>query len=262
MKVKIFIITYNNEIDLNNNLNSLFNSDIVKYNVEINIINNHSNFNVNTNFLPKINILHNNLRPNFSTGHLARNWNQSIINGFKNLNNPDCDLLIHCQDDTIFDPNWLSLLIDLHNQFEFIQFGIGDHLCSYKAEAIKKVGLWDERFCGIGYQEADYFLRCLIYNKEYTCINDMRHGRLLNAVNFDICYRPVDQDIFSEAHKQSMNYHPINRKIFEVKWGISPENWSETLIKNPPIKSNIHNFIMYPYFESNIDNLLNKNYII
>ncbi len=98
MKLKIYIVTFDGEKHLNHNLNSLFNSQYFKkenIHCEVNIINNHSNFNINEKFKNKVSVLHNVLRPDFSTGHLARNWNQAIINGFKNLNNPDCDILIH-----------------------------------------------------------------------------------------------------------------------------------------------------------------------
>ena len=35
----------------------------------------------------------------------------------------------------------------------------GDALTSYTAAAISKIGLWDERFCNIGWQDLDYWFR-------------------------------------------------------------------------------------------------------
>lgn len=261
--IKIFIVTYNNSEDLNNNLQSLFDSNLNNFNIDIFIINNHSNIVISNQFLNKINIYNNSLRPDFSTGYLARNWNQAIINGFKDLNKPNCDILIHCQDDTIFNKDWLDYLIDLHQNFEFIQMGIGDNFCSYLPSAIKKVGLWDERFCGLGYQEADYFLRCLIYNREGSCLNDYQHGRLINNVNFSFCHRPQPPNVFSEPHKQAMKFHTINEKVFKLKWpNVSPNYWNKNVIDNPPKISSIPNFITYPYFEQNIYNLEEKGFII
>jgi hypothetical protein len=43
------------------------------------------------------------------------------------------------------------------------------------SNAVKQVGLFDERFCNIGLQEADYFLRCLLYNKDRSSLNDIEH---------------------------------------------------------------------------------------
>lgn len=263
MKIKMFIITYNNEKDLNNNLESLFLSDFLGHKVEVNIINNHSNFKINPSFAGKISILHNSLRPDFSTGHLARNWNQAIINGFKDLNNPDCDIVITVQDDTIFDPNWLSYLLELHQDFTFVQMGVGDNLCSYLPEAIKTIGLWDERFCNVGYQEADYFLRALIHNKDKSSLNDHQHRRLINPVSFSFCHRPADANVFSPEHHKSMVYHYISEKVFKAKWpGVSANYWENNLIQNPPSKAAIPNFITYPYFEKDIYDLVGKGYIV
>lgn len=263
MKFKLFIITYKNSKDLCNNLNSLFSSNIKEHQLEINIINNHSNFNIDNIFQDKITIFHNKLRPDFSTGWLAENWNQAIINGFKDLNTPDCDILITAQDDTIWEPDWLNCLLELHQDFDFIQMGVGDHVCSYKPEAIKKIGLWDQRYPGIGFQESDYFLRALIYNKDKTCLNDYQHGRLINNVNFSICQRPAPNNVFSDDHRKSMNYHYISEKVFKTKWpNVPPNYWTQELINNPPTHSAIPSFIYYPYFELNCYNLLEKGYII
>jgi hypothetical protein len=263
MRIKLFIITYNNAQDLNANLRSLFASDMGDYKVEVNIINNHSDINIEPEFQDKVAVYNNVLRPDFSTGHLARNWNQAIINGFKDLTNPDCDILITCQDDSIFDYNWLTYLLDLHTNFNFIQMGIGDNFCSYLPDAIRIMGLWDERFCGIGYQEADYFLRALIYNRSKSCLNDYQHGRLINPVNFTLCSRPAAPDVFSTHHQKSMKFHAINEKVFNAKWpGATPNYWALPMIHNPPTKSAIHNFITYPYFEKDIHDLTGKNYIV
>jgi GT2 family glycosyltransferase len=159
MKVKQYIVTYNNQIQINNCLESIFsklNNDELSI-LDIFIINNHSDLNIDVKYLDKITILNNELRPDFSTGHLSRNWNQAIINGFKDLKTPDCDILITNQDDTLFKENYINKLIELHKNFDLIQFGWGDNFISYTPNAIKQIGLWDERFCYIGYQEADYF---------------------------------------------------------------------------------------------------------
>lgn len=263
MKIKLYIVTYNNPNDLNENLRSLFNSNWNGHNLEINIINNHSNFQLQIEYQDKVKVLHNVCRPNFSTGHLSRNWNQAIINGFQSLTNPDCDILIHYQDDSIFTYDWLSRLLDLHQQYTFVQNGIGDNFCSYTVDAIKTIGLWDERFCGLGYQEADYFLRSLIFNRNKTCLNDYQHGRLINNTEYNFCSRPKPSHIFSADHYKSMSFHYINEKIFQAKWNNVPPNyWTPEVYNNPPQNSAILNFIYYPYFEKDIIDLAAKNYII
>jgi hypothetical protein len=177
--ISIYIVTYRSRVDLNNNIASILASGA---DVRINVINNHSEFFLEPKHEKAVTVLHNNLRPNFSLGHLARNWNQSLLHGFQDLRNPASDIVITVQDDVIFKSNWLPNLLDLHRRYSFITMGGGDAFCSYLPEAVRKIGMWDERFCSIGYQEGDYFLRALIYNRENSSINDIQHGRLHNAV--------------------------------------------------------------------------------
>ena len=61
-------------------------------------------------------------------------------------------------------------------------FGQGDALQVMTPESIRTIGLYDERFCNIGYQEGDYFQRARILNNEKSSINDFTHLRLLNVV--------------------------------------------------------------------------------
>jgi hypothetical protein len=107
MKIKHYIVTYNNNEVLNISLESIFNT-LCKYDrdeYKVYIINNHSNFLIDPKFEAYVEVLHNMVRPDFSTGHLSRNWNQSIINGFADLSNPDCDIVITSQNDCIFIDN-------------------------------------------------------------------------------------------------------------------------------------------------------------
>lgn len=267
MKIKFYIVTYRNAEDLTANLNSLFNSDWLGHDIEICIINNHSSFQLEQHLLDKVKVLHNVCRPDFSTGHLSRNWNQAIIHGFKSLKNPNCDLLVTCQDDTIFDPNWCRDLLKLHESYSFVQKGVGDNLCSYLPEAVVNIGLWDERFCGIGYQEADYFLRAKIHNGNRSTINDWAHGRFHNKTDEEIAKRAqpimlpngtVNHSVF---HKESMKHHVISRNVFIKKWGMNPEQWQNHT--GPfPIRSLIENYILYPYFELDVADLQFKNYLV
>jgi len=256
MKVNIFITTYNAVDDLNNCLKSLFESDINKVEYSVNIINNNTNFKLINNY--NVKIYNNQCRPDFSTGHLSRTWNQCIINGFKSITNPDCDVLITMQDDQILKNNWFSLLLPHIEKNSFIEIGGGDIMCIYKPSSIYNVGLWDERFCGIGYQEGDYFLRQLIYNKENISINDYCHGRIYNPI-YAISNRkreidneylrvPSRNSVRSTAHHKSAAYHDLCNKFFLLKWGIESIDWNIEHIKNN-VTPKIDSYIMYPYFE-------------
>ena len=264
MKIKVFIVTYNCDL-IYNNIRSLLSSDLVNYDYSINVIDNYHNNEELFKFCleQKVNIVQNKLRPSFSTGHLSRSWNQCIINGFKDLNNPDCDILVLCQDDNLFSQNWCSKIIEFHKIYEFISMGGGDQFHSYKPEHIKKVGLWDERFCNIGYQEYDYFIRSYVYNRDNSSIND----RLFKSYNQIECEIISNDDHLVGAgrkdkrHLDSEIYHEISKNILIHKWGQESINWNIEYL-NGISKSNIQNYIYYPYFEKDIYDLKGKNYLI
>jgi hypothetical protein len=271
MKVKQYIVTYNNELQINNCLKSMFDglSPEELDMLEINIINNHSNFNLHDEFIDRVNVLHNVLRPDFSTGHLSRNWNQAIINGFKDLNNPDCDVLITNQDDTKFQSNYINKLIQQHKQYDFIQLGHGDNLLSYTPNAIKRIGLWDERFCNIGFQEADYFLRAVLYHPDKVSLNDVMHARMFNEMINDIIdYLPCGYQRNEPYHRESMHYHHFSLQVFTEKWGYAPANKDNSAISWDSISTFetriplIKGFVFYPYFEKDIETLKEQNYLL
>ena len=270
MKIKHYIVTYKNNKILNNGLETIFPlfKKYKKEEYQVFIINNHSDISIKPKFKPFVTILNNVLRPDFSTGHLTRNWNQAIINGFKDLNNPDCDILITNQNDCEFDGDFIPNLIEWHKKYSFIQFGAGDNYISYTIDAIKRVGLWDERFCNIGYQEADYFLRQLLYNTNGCSINDYKHRRVHNSeINNIIKHTISGHDRKDEFHLQSQKYHTISENVYTLKWGDTVSNhtdigWSYENLKDlSPI---IPSFIYYPYFEKNInlDTIKTQKYVL
>jgi len=274
--INVYIVTYRNPTDLNRNIASIFKSGA---DVKINIINNHSEFFLEPEYENEVNVLHNSLRPDFSTGHLARNWNQALIHGFRDLRNPASEIVVTVQDDVIFKNDWLDRLIEIHRRYSFVTMGAGDSFCSYLPEAVKNIGLWDERFCNIGFQEADYFLRALIYNGERSSINDLMHKRVHNAIegNFVHSYAldknektdrvvselitvPYRSEDRYEAHLSSSKFHSISGTVFKHKWGISDINWGPEHFAL--LKPLIPNYMMYPYFEKDIEDLRGKNYLL
>jgi hypothetical protein len=261
MKIKLYIVTYNNNEILNNwALKTLFESDFPLDNNEVYIINNHSNIHIEPQYVDKIKILNNDLRPDFSTGHLARNWNQAIINGFKKLNEPDCDLVIACQNDTKFCKNWYSKLIItiLKDGYKYIACGVGDQLQIFTADSIKNIGLYDERFCNIGYQEGDYFLRALLCYDKYSSINDHVHGRTLNILKSQIIENTESGfDRKEDSHLKSSIYHSFSENLWDMKWDIKAMHWTQEAYNTKP---KLLNYILYPYFEKDILNLEEKYY--
>jgi hypothetical protein len=268
MKIKHYIVTYKNSDILNKSLESLLPTfqNYSKEQYQCFIINNHSDFYIEPKFSEYVVVLDNTLRPDFSTGHLARNWNQSIINGFVDIDNPDCDILITSQNDCEFDGDFIPNLINFHKDYSFIQFGAGDNFISYTIDSIKKVGIWDERFCNIGYQEADYFLRQMLFNTNASSINDSKHKRVHNGlINNIIKHTKSGYDRGDIFHKDSINYHKISELVYTEKWGDTPINhalngWNYDKLKD--LRPNISSYIYYPYFEKNIISIKEQKYII
>jgi hypothetical protein len=257
MKIKVYIVTYNNDEILKRNLDKLYASDLLTYDYSVNIINNYSGL-IGFDNYPNLKILNNVLRPDFSNGHLSRNWNEAIINGFKDLNNPDADLVITLQNDTFVKPNCFSNLINEHNNYDFIQIGAGDQLMSFNVNAIKYIGLFDERFNSIGYQEADYFMNAYVMYKDKVSINDGEtHGRIHNPIEY-IFDKFIDPDRSLNGQFHSWNWHKYNYELFYIKWGCPPEHWNN--IPNLPKEPRISKFFYYPYFEKDILTLKEQKY--
>ena len=279
MKIKIYFVTYRNDAELNNTLRTFLHSGARDFPVEITIINNYKLEQPRIeNFDLPYTIVSNETRPGFSTGHLARNWNECLMDGFKDIDHPDADIVMLCQNDVEFHPGVFPKVIEAHQRYNFISGGAGDAFHSYTIDAIKNVGLWDERFCNIGWQEGDYFLRQLIYNKQGCSINDVSHGRVHNTLDYEILWHG-HQTGFSRQdihHLESLKYHDISLKTFIKKWGwgIPGVGWVNPITQyEGPVQYNMAydigpeffirepQWIIYPYFESKIKDLKSKGYI-
>lgn len=268
MDIKLYIVTYKGIDRINKTLRSIFDSDLMDYDYQVNIINNHSSDYVHSEYNEKVRKLENNLRPDWSTGHLSRNWNQALLDGFRDLNNPDCPIVVHCQDDCIFNEDWVEKLLPLHEQYNFVQNGHGDQFCSYLPEAVKRVGLWDERLCGISYQAGDYFYRNLMHNKDGCTINDPGHRRLHNTIFEDIgrstsyLVNPDVREIDGQWTQEPYSLK-ISKKIMDRKYdGVKIHPWTREVIENTPKRIKCENVIYYPYFEKDIYDLDGKGYIV
>lgn len=261
MRIKHYIVTYRNNDILDRCLRSIFSTETEHERI-VYVIGNHTQDSIRPEW-PAI-MLRNDLRPDFSTGHLSRNWNQALINGFVNLKNPDADLVIACQNDCEFAPDYLNNCIRLHERFDMVTYGEGDNCISYSPRAVARIGLWDERFCNIGYQEADYFLRAALYLGDRVSINDGAiHGRQFNPVpDVETVIRrvPTGCQRHDEHHMQSMHYHRQSQTVFRAKWGDNTpsEHWGSDFLNS---QQRIMNHIYYPYFERDVETLNEQQYL-
>jgi len=250
----MFIVTYNNNNVLQEYaLDSLEQSNYPKGDIEINIIDNYGDVSIDTQ---DIKVLKNNLRSKKSTGHLSRTWNQSIILGFGNLDQSECDAVIAVQDDTKFNKNWYKNLCTVLEKYDYVTFGAGDQLQVFTPVSVKNIGLYDERFCSLSVQAADYLLRAVRFYPDKVSINDYYHKRVYNAVDqqFNLIDKtPTGFLRGANSHKAALPYNKINIHFFKQKWGESAKltDWCVEHIKNFNVL--VPSFIYYPYFEEKIN---------
>jgi len=265
VKIKVFIVTWQDSVALNKNLHSLFAGFSLipnGVNIHVNVINNHTNFKLDSVLIPHVNVIHNRGTPDFATAMLARMWNTALIHGFKNLNEPDADIVVTAQDDTVWNYDWIPQLLKIMQTYDFYADDAGDMVCAYTAKSVKAIGLWDERF-HYGFGEGDYFLRAIKYLPEKSSINDVAHGRVWNET-LHLAKRPEPELERYEEQNRSHKFRGLSWANFLYKWrfvemeGKWPENIQEMVLTTPVVPATI----VYPYFEMDVYNLKEKGYIV
>ena len=259
MRVKIYIVTYRNDAVLKRNLDALFASDLLGKDPQITVVNNFATLG-HIGLSPGIRVWDNITRPDFSNGHLARNWNECLMDAFVSLKEPQCDLCILMQNDTFVLKDWLPTLLKHHERFDFIQVGAGDQFMSFTPEAVRRVGLFDERFCSIAYQEADYFMMARLMLPERASINDFQHYREHNPLMAEESWGSViitrDKSLNQSFH--SIAWHEYNREVFRKKWG-RDSSWKVEPVP-ASLQPRISRYFTYPYFEKHIETLAEQRY--
>ena len=262
MRIKVYIVTYNNDDILRKCLTHLYRSDLVGYDFRVTVLNNYGRLKGFEQYENSFNfrVLNNECRPDFSNGHLARSWNQALMDAFVDLNEPQTDLAVLIQNDTFVKPNCFFNLIEEHKKYDFIQFGVGDQFMSFNVEAVKTIGMFDERFIAIQYQEADYFMSAYYLHKNKISINDrMAHEREWNPIE-NVSERFIEEDFGLNKHVHTHRWSEMNRKIFYAKWNSDPQNWTKYISTYTP-QLHIDRFYTYPYFEKNIKTLNEQRYV-
>jgi len=273
MKVKLYFVTFKNDLELQATFDTLLDSGICDYDFEIAIINNAEQHPVEIVIHPKIaertRFVTNGLRIErtrtgaHTPGHLARDWNFGLVDGFKSISDPDADLVVLCQNDLAFIPNGFHKIVEGHDRYNFITCGPGDTLHSYTIDAIKILGLWDERFCSRVYQEGDYFTRALAFNADKTSLNDRDHHRIYNPIGhddqiLDLNVRPRNRRFDrSDLEKNEDVFKKINRDLYNAKWNkVKSAFWEKhwgskniERIKQLKIPQQFKQPVFYPYFE-------------
>lgn len=128
---------------------------------KINIIANHSEQGLerfDKSIRDKINIIYNNIRPNWLMGPLTQCWNTAYLNSFFD---DSVEWVICTQDDVNVFSGW-DTKINNDNEDRLVYFSpMGDVIHSIHRDGFYKVGWWDERFRIVKCQEQDFMLRCM-----------------------------------------------------------------------------------------------------
>lgn len=262
-QVNVYVVTYNNTQRINENILRFgYTTRNSNANFKYTVINNHSKTAIGQFYTPsnmEFRVWNNVMRPDISCGHLSRDYNAALMDGFVDLNNPACDQVICCHDDVWYHDGWFEKLTEIHKKYDFYAGDYGCSMTSYLPSAVKTIGIWDERFINIAYHEADFFLRARLYNRDKSSINDYFGGRVLNPTEVLFDHPPENHNKVDHSVK-SLQYHPLSRHVFDLKWGCHPEQWAtrfSTTNKTPKIPT----YAYYPYFEKDIDNKEEKGYV-
>lgn len=261
-RVSIFVVTFKNDPVLNRCLHSICNEQ-VPFGVTLNVtvLNNFGGVEIAPQLQSRVKVLNNEARPDNSTGHLARSWNQAIMHAFGSLETPQSDCVIMCQNDVVFKQGYLTNILSCMTRYDYVTIGRGDEVQVMTLNGLKRIGMFDERFCNIGYQEADYFLKARLLHAHKVSINDGLHGRLWNPIPgiFETVLQPVEIGCSRKdaCHVDSLKHHDISLRMFAHKWGaLQPECWRQDLLSR--VASVPKQYMYYPYFERHLPDLDQK----
>jgi hypothetical protein len=267
MKITIYVITYKNDKILNEwLLASLANSNYPKDKICLHIQNNFSDkVVIDKEFETYVNYIHHNtIRLSRSFGHLSRDWNHGIMNGFVDLNKPRSDMVMLLQNDTKLTSDWYEKTCDVMQDNYFVSFGAGDQCMIIRPECVKKVGMIEERFCSLSWQEYDYFLRCILRIPMKTSINDEYHQRLHRPLNYLCPIKKTETGMERKENYFLAGTHYESENFLKKKWPCR-DMWGESswLLAKKISQSGaplVPMYIMYPYFEKDIDQSVYKQW--
>lgn len=207
------IVTYRQPLELRALYESILRYDKAACHEDIIIINNSQEF---VSPPGAARILHNMPRPDTSLGNLAQSWNFGIVNALGSLKTPKYDWVALCQSDVVFRSGWKQRLqshVDRHDCV-LVSCAPGDQVTFIHHDAFRRVGWWDERFCGIGFQEFDYYLRAYLHLGPTACIEGHGHELVWNWPGLDLIERSL---IDGTGHSDRLNGQLFG--YFRQKWG-------------------------------------------
>lgn len=183
------------------------------------------------------------LRHPLSTGHLARSWNQAIMFGFGSLTEPAAEAVVLAQHDILYLPDFYEHVEQaLKEGLDFVSWGPGDACMLITPRCVREVGLFDERFCVLCYQEADYFVRARWALGARASINDAHHARVFNPRPTALIETPPGHPV----RGQFPDHLYYLQDLFCRKWGCDAK---AAFASEVPLACALPQPILYPWFE-------------
>lgn len=216
--IKVYIVTYKKTEVLNRNLKSLWSSTSNLSSLFVTVLSNHPEIYIeDSNKRDNLRVLLNTTRAPHAWGYLSRDWNYGIIDCYKTWRNPDgIKWCVLAQNDVEWVDGWDEFLLKNH-RFDLITQPRGDQCIALNIEAVKKIGFFDERFCTLGFQEIDYFIRAVSKIPDKVSIND----------DFAFSHNPIGEVITKyaksagdEVHHPT-KFHKFLFNLFLTKWHLN-----------------------------------------
>jgi hypothetical protein len=224
VKIKLYIVTYRRDDVLNQNLRTLWAGTRHPEWLEVTVISNHPEVQVEPgNLRPNLRVLINHTRHANSWGYLGRDWNFGIIDAFNTWKNPESvDWCVLAQNDVEWLPGWDTWLAGCKD-LDLISQPVGDAVVALNIEAVRRVGLFDERFCTLHFHDIDYLNRAAVALKARASVNDCHFGEIA-------AWNPVGNVLIKTSATGFVDHDPTlhtrkswleMRNLLFHKWGFA-----------------------------------------
>ena len=238
------IITYNRPTSINRAIREWMAS--TPDSVPIVVISNHSRIELDRDYGPRLHVLMNTLRPDYSSGYLTRNWNQLFIQLFA-----EHDWVVCSQDDVTVRPGWTDRIL-AETPRDLYVAPQGDVVFCMNRAAFRRVGWFDERFTQIGSHEFDYWFRAMReLGPERISFYDGLHGwsrggNAVNPIGLEDFWKSTFRD--NERYRDWVPMPEINLAHWVDKWGRAPRlDWSFAFRRK-----RLREIDWYPWFSQRI----------
>jgi hypothetical protein len=265
MKIRVYIVTYRRDDVLNLNLRTLWSGASHPELLEVTVISNHPEVCIEeSNQRPNLRVLINQTRHLNSWGYLARDWNFAIIDAFRTWENPDqVDWCVLAQNDVEWLPGWDQWIASQKN-FDLVSQPVGDAVVALNIEAVRKVGLFDERFCTLHFHDIDFLNRAAVALGRRASITDTHFGAraAFNPVGNVLIKTSATGFVDDDPTLHTRKSWPEMRGALFSKWGF------HSLEEAVDRESHARRFtrdslprepLIYPYFWSGMVGALNQH---